>query len=359
MKGQSGTTVGIFAVLAVLVTVAVAGVTISENRQLNPPLEVVIDMPPPATQLSATQLSATQLSTTQPPATQPVVEQAAGPAPEPEAEPDADGGAPSAADQQFAEALGTAAELAGEGESSPQVEGGDAQRLPDPPATDVQEPATGLQEFATDVQEIDTAAGSAGSAGSERVDDMPPQDPIPESVDVRTETPEAVAAPPVDASSGPIASNETTDAEVESAGVETTGVEPTGVEPTNVETRDEPPSRVVSNSLAATIVEPPMEERPPLIASTFDGPEPAYDAPESSYDVLAPLSDAVVISRRSNLRSEPGPDSPVLAKLNPGQRVFRLDDKPVLGYYRVSSEGVVGWIWWLNVSDGPGGNVAG
>ena len=285
MKGQSGTTVGIFTVLAVLVTVAVAGVTISANRQPNPPLEVVIDVPPPAPES--------------------IVEQTTELAPEPAAA----AGAPSATDQRFGGALGTAAELAGEGGSSVQAEGGDARMVPNPPATDV--------------QEIDTAAGSFS------LDTPPPPNSMPESIDARTEDPEEVAAPVVEAAEraadATIASKETIDAEVEAA--------------------DEPPSRVDSNSLAAAPVEPSIKERPPSVTSTFDAP--------------ASLFDAVVVNRRSNLRSEPGPDSPVLAKLKPGERVFRLDEKPVEGYYRVSADGVVGWIWWLNVSDGPGGNVEG
>jgi len=289
VKGQSGTTVGIFTVLAVLVTVAVAGMTISENRQPLPPLEVVIDMPPPAPDS--------------------VVEQATAPAPELAPEPAVGGGAPSAPDQRFAEAGETEAEPVVVGGSSPEAEGGDTQMLPDPPAAVV--------------QEIDTAAGSGS------FDATPPPNSMPESIDVRTEASEEVAASVVEAADGeadgPIASNETIGAEVEAS--------------------DEPPSRVDPDSLAVAVVEPSIEERQPSITSTFDAP--------------ASLFDAVVISRRSNLRSEPGPDSAVLAKLKPGERVFRLDDKPVLGYYRVSSDGIVGWIWWLNVSDGPGGNVEG
>jgi hypothetical protein len=285
VKGQSGTTVGIFTVLAVLVTVAVAGMTISENRQPPPLLEVVIDMPPP------------------PPES--VAEQTVVSAPQPEA----DGGAPGAPDQEIAEAREIEAESVVEGGSSPEARDREAQGPADPPAEDV--------------PEIDTAAGS------ESLDDMPPPNFMPGSVDARTEDPEEVAASRAEAADGAtdgtIASNETIDAEVGAA--------------------DEQPSRVGADSLAATAVEPSTEERQPPVTSTFDAP--------------ASLFDAVIISRRSNLRSEPGPDSPVLAKLNPGERVFRLDDKPVEGYYRVSSGGIVGWIWWLNVSDGPGGNVEG
>lgn len=222
MKGQSGTTVGVFAVLAILVTVAVVGAMFAGTRQQRPPLEVVVDMPPPAPE--------------------PVAEQT----PEPAPESVADGETPIAPDQMLAESRE------------------DAPRPPDPSAENV--------------QEIDTAAGS------DTVDEAPPPSPVAETVDAGTEDREIAAAPA-------------------------------------------------------------MEEPRPSVRSTFDYPTPLFDA--------------VVISRRSNLRSEPGPDSPVLAKLDPGERVYRLDDKPVLGYYRVSAEGVVGWIWWLNVSDGPGGNVEG
>jgi len=278
--------VGIFTVLAVLVTVAVAGMTISENRQPPVPLEVVIDMPPP------------------PPES--VVDQAIVSAPQPVA----DVGTSSAPDQKLAESRETEAESMVVGGSSPEAQDRGAQRPANSPGENV--------------QQIDTAAGS------ESLDDMPSVPySMPESTDVRTEDSEEVAASVVEAADGategPTASNETIGAEAEAA--------------------DEPPSQVDSDSLAATVVEPSIEERQPSVTSTFDAP--------------ASLFDAVVVSRRSNLRSEPGPDSPVLAKLNPGDRVFRLDDKPVEGYYRVSADGIVGWIWWLNVSDGPGGNVEG
>ena len=304
VKGQSGTTVGIFTVLAVLVAVAVAGVSISENRRPLPPLEVVIDMPPPAPEPVAART----------PELAP--ELAPEPAPELAGEPAVGDGAPSAPDPRVVAARATEAESAGEGESHPEPEGGDGPRLADAPAEDVQEPEN--------VQEIETAAGS------DDFDATPPPDPIAPRVDSRTEDREGGAAPPVETPSGPTASNETVGADVETA--------------------DGPAAGIDLNSLVATFVEPAMEERQPSMASTYVAP---------TDDTPAPLGDAVVISRRSNLRSEPGPDSMVLAKLNPGERVFRLDDKPVLGYYRVASEGVVGWIWWLNVSDGPGGNIEG
>jgi hypothetical protein len=252
VKGQSGTTGGIFAVLAVLVAVAVAGALIAENRRSYPPLEVVIDMPPPT------------------PERAPEAVAAATP------EPEVDGGAPSA-------------------------------------------PA---EHAADDVQEIDTAAGNGGG------DETPSPNPIAGKVDSATEDRETGVAPPVEVSD---------EASNEPAGPDETTA-------TNVEAAAEPGPPGDLDRLATTAVEPPIEERQPAATSSF------FDAP-------GPLFDAVVIIRRSNLRSEPGTDSPVLAKLEPGERVFRLDDKPVLGYYRVSSQGVVGWIWWLNVRDGPGGNI--
>ena len=48
MRGQSGTTAGTLAVLAVVVAVAVAGAMVAERREHQPPLEVVVDVPPPA-----------------------------------------------------------------------------------------------------------------------------------------------------------------------------------------------------------------------------------------------------------------------------------------------------------------------
>jgi hypothetical protein len=178
-----------------------------------------------------------------------------------------------------------------------------------------------------DVPEIDTAAGS------DDFDATPQPNPIPEKADVRTEGPEQTAPPAIEVPDkvpdGGGASNEAVGDAAETA----------------AETAADTPSRDDLNSLAVTVVEPATEENRPPVTSTYDGPTPLFGA--------------VVISRRSNLRSEPGPDSPVIAKLNPGERVFRLDDKPVFGYYRVSSGGVVGWVWWLNVRDGPGGNIQG
>jgi hypothetical protein len=252
VKGQSETTVGIFAVLAVLVTVAVAGALIAGNRRSSyPPLEVVVDMPPPA----------------------------AGPAPGP------------APESVAARTLGPVPEL------HPEPEGaGGAPRAP-------------TERAAEDVQEIDTAAGNSG------VDEATPPNPIPENDDIATGDREAATPPVVVSDRAP---NEMTDSNKTTDSNETT------------ESKETPGTDV--EAAAAT--------------SNF------FDAPVT-------LFDAVVIVRRSNLRSEPGPDSEVLAKLDPGERVFRLDDKPVQGYYRVSSQGVVGWIWWLNVRDGPGGKIDG
>lgn len=281
MKGQPGTTVAVYVVLAVLVAVAVAGVTMSGNRQPLPPLEVVIDMPPPATK--------------------PAVDHALGPAPEPEDH------VPNAPDRRLAEVPETDVELASKDDLPSAAEGGGLHGLSDPPATDV--------------QEIETAAGS------ESIDDMPPPPgPIEESVNGRKEDAEAAGAIQAGAASNePVAANETMDAEFE--------------------TTEPPPSEDLANGSPATELEPAIEGRQLPVESTLDAPDPFFEV--------------VVISRRSNLRSQPEVDSPVLAKLNPGDQVFRMDDTPVEGYYRVSSQGIVGWIWWLNVSDGPGGNVDG
>jgi hypothetical protein len=258
VKGQSGTTGGIFAVLAVLVTVAVAGALIAGNHRSDPPLEVVVDMPPPAAKSAPESVAAAT------------------------PEPEVDGGAPS----------------------------------------------TPAESAADDVPEIDTAAGNGGG------DEATPPNPIAENGGIAPEDRETATPPPVAVSDG--APNEAVGPDEPAGPDKATGAD--------AEAAAEPGLPGGPDRLATTAVEPPIEERRPAATSSF------LDAPGT-------LFDAVVIIRRSNLRSEPGTDSPVLAKLDPGERVFRLDDKPVQGYYRVSSQGVVGWVWWLNVRDGPGGNI--
>jgi hypothetical protein len=258
VKGQSGTTGGIFAVLAVLVTVAVAGALIAGNHRSDPPLEVVVDMPPPAAK--------------------------------------------------------SAPESVAEATPEPEVDGG--------------APNTPAESAADDVPEIDTAAGNGGG------DEATPPNPIAENGGIAPEDRETATPPPVAVSDG--APNEAVGPDEPAGPDKATGAD--------AEAAAEPGLPGGPDRLATTAVEPPIEERRPAATSSF------FDAPGT-------LFDAVVIIRRSNLRSEPGTDSPVLAKLDPGERVFRLDDKPVQGYYRVSSQGVVGWVWWLNVRDGPGGNI--
>ena len=63
----------------------------------------------------------------------------------------------------------------------------------------------------------------------------------------------------------------------------------------------------------------------------------------------------IVVLRRSNLRSQPGPQGRVLAKVNPGDRMMRTTTMPIDGYYRVDHSAGTGWIWYKNVqpSDAP------
>lgn len=56
-----------------------------------------------------------------------------------------------------------------------------------------------------------------------------------------------------------------------------------------------------------------------------------------------------VLTRSSNLRENPDVNSAIVARLSPGTRVRVLEERPVFGYYRVSSDGKDGWVWWLNV----------
>ena len=149
--------------------------------------------------------------------------------------------------------------------------------------------------------------------------------------------------------------------------------------------RPVPPFVIVELPAAAVVAEPPADRIENIDTAAGDAmadPPPATPLPEAIADpsappaapipepatAVAPLAlvaappppvDAVVVSRRSNLRAAPGTEAEVLARLEPGERALRLDDKPVLGYYRVSYGGRIGWIWWLNVRDGPGGNVPG
>lgn len=77
-------------------------------------------------------------------------------------------------------------------------------------------------------------------------------------------------------------------------------------------------------------------------------PEPA--APEAA----APQINGglpMVVSRGSNMRAEPSVNAALVAHFKAGERVYRMEEKAVLGYYLVRSDKATGWIWWTNVAE--------
>lgn len=58
----------------------------------------------------------------------------------------------------------------------------------------------------------------------------------------------------------------------------------------------------------------------------------------------------MVVTRGSNMRAEPSVNAPLVAHYKPGERVYRMEEKAVLGYYLVRSDKATGWIWWMNVA---------
>ncbi len=87
------------------------------------------------------------------------------------------------------------------------------------------------------------------------------------------------------------------------------------------------------------VVEPSVEEASP----------PARTAPRHGQLAWFEIG---LITRSSNLRENPDVNAAIVARLSPGTHVQVLEERPVFGYYRVSSEGREGWVWWLNVEPG-------
>ena len=59
----------------------------------------------------------------------------------------------------------------------------------------------------------------------------------------------------------------------------------------------------------------------------------------------------MVVTRGSNMRAEPSVTAPLVAHFKAGERVYRMEEKAVLGYYLVRSDKATGWIWWMNVAE--------
>ncbi|HRW61477.1 MAG TPA: hypothetical protein P5340_12580, partial [Defluviicoccus sp.] len=59
----------------------------------------------------------------------------------------------------------------------------------------------------------------------------------------------------------------------------------------------------------------------------------------------------MVVTRGSNMRAEPSVNAPLIAHFAAGERVHRMEEKAVLGYYLVRSDKATGWIWWANVAE--------
>ncbi|VUX47958.1 exported hypothetical protein [Candidatus Defluviicoccus seviourii] len=96
-----------------------------------------------------------------------------------------------------------------------------------------------------------------------------------------------------------------------------------------------------------TSAPPPGSESAPATASPPPPePAPAAEAPPQTNGGLP-----MVVTRGSNMRAEPSVNAPLIAHFTAGERVYRMEEKAVLGYYLVRSDKATGWIWWTNVAE--------
>ncbi len=95
---------------------------------------------------------------------------------------------------------------------------------------------------------------------------------------------------------------------------------------------------------ALTPASPPGSE--PATATAPPEPAPAAEAPPQTNGGLP-----MVVTRGSNMRAEPSVNAPLIAHFTAGERVYRMEEKAVLGYYLVRSDKATGWIWWANVAE--------
>ena len=93
---------------------------------------------------------------------------------------------------------------------------------------------------------------------------------------------------------------------------------------------------------ALTSAPPPVSE--PMTASA----EPAEGAATAAA-INGGLP--MVVTRGSNMRAEPSVHAALVAHFKAGERVYRMEEKAVLGYYLVRSDKATGWIWWTNVAE--------
>lgn len=114
-----------------------------------------------------------------------------------------------------------------------------------------------------------------------------------------------------------------------------------GVEVSELD-REEPSPGLETAATTQPISKPAAPE--PRVASTRAATQTTQIPPEA----IGPPVEVVVL-RRSNLRSQPGPQGRVLAKVNPGDRMMRTTTMPIEGYYRVDHSAGTGWIWYKNL----------
>lgn len=128
----------------------------------------------------------------------------------------------------------------------------------------------------------------------------------------------------------------------------------------------------VPPSLAATEQPPAVEAEPDaggaanttpeaLTSSSPPGSEPTTAAAPPAEPAAAVATPPqingglpMVVTRGSNMRAEPSVNAPLIAHFTAGERVYRMEEKAVLGYYLVRSDKATGWIWWMNVAEDRG-----
>lgn len=100
-------------------------------------------------------------------------------------------------------------------------------------------------------------------------------------------------------------------------------------------------------SLPEALTSAPLSGREPITAPAAP-PEPA-EAAATATTTSGGLP--MLVTRGSNMRAEPSVNAPLVAHFKAGERVYRMEEKAVLGYYLVRSDKATGWIWWTNVAE--------
>lgn len=99
-------------------------------------------------------------------------------------------------------------------------------------------------------------------------------------------------------------------------------------------------------SLPEALTSAPPPGREPMTAPAAP-PEPAGAATTAA---ATNGGLPMIVTRGSNMRAEPSVNASLVAHFKAGERVYRMEEKPVLGYYLVRSDRATGWIWWMNVA---------